>query len=324
MRLRSSNGDNRSPPRRVWCSSTPSTSSASTPTGAHDHRRGPHPGLVPLLASLYGRERQRRGDEPENLDKEYVRLAYVRDNYDARSPSRGRCNSWRWKLRVSARRPTPPSPASVRACRISRRAVRRRCSPTTAEPTIFRFYRPRERRRRANIRLETGFQEGTGSVQDGARVGVIMGSDSDWETMSRAADILEHFGVPFEAKVVSAHRTDWMVEYAETAEQRIEIIIAGAGGAAHLPGMVAGHTIVPVVGVPIKSRALNGMDSRCRSCRCPAAFPSPPWRSGRWRHQRRTLCRGDVGPSRRCGSNAHAPGGAGRPGPVDRTRALRP
>ena len=80
--------------------------------------------------------------------------------------------------------------------------------------------------------------------------------------MSRAADILEQFGVPFEAKVVSAHRTpDWMVEYAETAEQRgIEIIIVGAGGAAHLPGMVAGHMIVPVIGVPIKSRTLNGMD----------------------------------------------------------------
>ena len=112
-------------------------------------------------------------------------------------------------------------------------------------------------------------------MQDGARVGVIMGSDSDWETMSRAADILEQFGVPFEAKVVSAHRTpDWMVEYAETAEQRgIEIIIAGAGGAAHLPGMVAGHTIVPVIGVPIKSRALNGMDSLLSIVQMPAGVP---------------------------------------------------
>ena len=112
-------------------------------------------------------------------------------------------------------------------------------------------------------------------MQDGARVGVIMGSDSDWETMSRAADILEQFGVPFEAKVVSAHRTpDWMVEYAETAEQRgIEIIIAGAGGAAHLPGMVAGHTIVPVIGVPIKSRALNGMDSLLSIVQMPGGIP---------------------------------------------------
>ena len=112
-------------------------------------------------------------------------------------------------------------------------------------------------------------------MQDGARVGVIMGSDSDWETMSRAADILEQFGVPFEAKVVSAHRTpDWMVEYAETAEQRgIEIIIAGAGGAAHLPGMVAGHTIVPVIGVPIKSRALNGMDSLLSIVQMPGGVP---------------------------------------------------
>ncbi len=112
-------------------------------------------------------------------------------------------------------------------------------------------------------------------MQDGARVGVIMGSDSDWETMSRAADILEQFGVPFEAKVVSAHRTpDWMVEYAETAEQRgIEIIIAGAGGAAHLPGMVAGHTIVPVIGVPIKSRVLNGMDSLLSIVQMPGGVP---------------------------------------------------
>ena len=112
-------------------------------------------------------------------------------------------------------------------------------------------------------------------MQDGARVGVIMGSDSDWETMSRAADILEQFGVPFEAKVVSAHRTPgWMVEYAETAEQRgIEIIIAGAGGAAHLPGMVAGHTIVPVIGVPIKSRALNGMDSLLSIVQMPGGVP---------------------------------------------------
>ena len=108
-----------------------------------------------------------------------------------------------------------------------------------------------------------------------ARVGVIMGSDSDWETMRRAAEILDRFDIPNEAKVVSAHRTpDWMVEYAETAEGRgLEVIIAGAGGAAHLPGMVAGHTIVPVIGVPIKSRALNGMDSLLSIVQMPSGVP---------------------------------------------------
>ena len=102
-----------------------------------------------------------------------------------------------------------------------------------------------------------------------------MGSDSDWETMRRAADILEQFEIAHEARVVSAHRTpDWMVEYAETAEARgLDAIIAGAGGAAHLPGMVAGHTIVPVVGVPIKSRALNGMDSLLSIVQMPGGVP---------------------------------------------------
>ena len=102
-----------------------------------------------------------------------------------------------------------------------------------------------------------------------------MGSDSDWETMRRAAEILDRFDIPNEAKVVSAHRTpDWMVDYAETAEGRgLEVIIAGAGGAAHLPGMVAGHTIVPVIGVPIKSRALNGMDSLLSIVQMPGGVP---------------------------------------------------
>lgn len=112
-------------------------------------------------------------------------------------------------------------------------------------------------------------------MQDGARVGVIMGSDSDWETMSRAADILEQFAVPFEAKVVSAHRTpDWMVEYAETAEQRgIEIIIAGAGGAAHLPGMLASVSVVPVIGVPVNATPLGGMDSLLSIVQMPSGVP---------------------------------------------------
>lgn len=112
-------------------------------------------------------------------------------------------------------------------------------------------------------------------MADHPRVGVIMGSDSDWETMRRAAEVLDRFEIPNEARVVSAHRTpDWMVEYAETAEERgLEVIIAGAGGAAHLPGMVAGHTIVPVIGVPIKSRALNGMDSLLSIVQMPGGVP---------------------------------------------------
>ena len=108
-----------------------------------------------------------------------------------------------------------------------------------------------------------------------ALVGVIMGSDSDWPTMKRAAAVLQDFGVPYESRVVSAHRTPGlMVEYAESASERgLEVIIAGAGGAAHLPGMVAGHTIVPVIGVPIMSRALKGMDSLLSIVQMPAGVP---------------------------------------------------
>src|SRR5262245_13760705 len=94
-------------------------------------------------------------------------------------------------------------------------------------------------------------------------VGVIMGSQSDWETMRQADEILSKFAVPHECRVVSAHRTPtWMAEYAGTAVERgLEVIIAGAGGAAHLPGMVAAQTILPVIGVPVQSAALNGLDS---------------------------------------------------------------
>ena len=106
-------------------------------------------------------------------------------------------------------------------------------------------------------------------------IGVIMGSTSDWETMKHAVELLEQFGVPHEAKVVSAHRTpNLMVEYAETAEERgLKAIIAGAGGAAHLPGMTAGHTLVPVIGVPVQSRALSGMDSLLSIVQMPAGVP---------------------------------------------------
>src|SRR5688500_18516520 len=106
-------------------------------------------------------------------------------------------------------------------------------------------------------------------------VAVIMGSTSDWETMRRAADVLKEFGVPHECAVVSAHRTpQWMAEFAAGAEARgLEVIIAGAGGAAHLPGMVAAQTLVPVLGVPVKSKSLKGLDSLLSIVQMPAAVP---------------------------------------------------
>lgn len=102
-----------------------------------------------------------------------------------------------------------------------------------------------------------------------------MGSTSDWEVMSAASDTLEQFGVEFEKRVVSAHRTpDLLVEYAKSARERgVQVIIAGAGGAAHLPGMVASMTPLPVVGVPVKSRALNGLDSLLSIVQMPAGVP---------------------------------------------------
>ena len=102
-----------------------------------------------------------------------------------------------------------------------------------------------------------------------------MGSDSDWETMRCAADVLTEYGIPHECRVVSAHRTpDLMDDYAVSAQARgLRAIIAGAGGAAHLPGMVASHTLLPVIGVPIKSRALNGIDSLLSIVQMPAGVP---------------------------------------------------
>lgn len=106
-------------------------------------------------------------------------------------------------------------------------------------------------------------------------VGVIMGSKSDWETMSHADEMLSRFAVPHECRVVSAHRTpEWMREYAQAAENRkLEVIIAGAGGAAHLPGMVASFTVLPVLGVPIQSKALNGLDSLLSIVQMPGGVP---------------------------------------------------
>jgi 5-(carboxyamino)imidazole ribonucleotide mutase len=106
-------------------------------------------------------------------------------------------------------------------------------------------------------------------------VGLIMGSKSDWDTMQHAAQILDALGVPHETKIVSAHRTpDLLFEYAATAEQRgLEVIIAGAGGAAHLPGMAAAKTALPVLGVPVESKALQGIDSLLSIVQMPAGVP---------------------------------------------------
>jgi 5-(carboxyamino)imidazole ribonucleotide mutase len=106
-------------------------------------------------------------------------------------------------------------------------------------------------------------------------VGVIMGSQSDWDTMREADAILTRFDVPHECLIVSAHRTpSWMAEYASTAVERgLQVIIAGAGGAAHLPGMVAAHTVLPVIGVPVQSAALNGLDSLLSIVQMPKGVP---------------------------------------------------
>src|SRR5579862_9379663 len=113
------------------------------------------------------------------------------------------------------------------------------------------------------------------STAENPLVSVIMGSSSDWETMSHADEMLSRFGVPHECRVVSAHRTpDWLRQFATEAESRgVEVIIAGAGGAAHLPGMVAAQTLVPVLGVPVQSHALNGMDSLLSIVQMPSGIP---------------------------------------------------
>ena len=116
---------------------------------------------------------------------------------------------------------------------------------------------------------------GTNFPDSGAKVGVIMGSRNDWETMSHASQILETLDIPHESLVVSAHRTPQrMVAYASQAEDRgLQVIIAGAGGAAHLPGMVASETLVPVIGVPVQSRALQGLDSLLSIVQMPGGIP---------------------------------------------------
>jgi 5-(carboxyamino)imidazole ribonucleotide mutase len=106
-------------------------------------------------------------------------------------------------------------------------------------------------------------------------VGIIMGSKSDWDTMAHAHEMLDRFGVAHECRVVSAHRTpEWMCEYAREAESRgLQVIIAGAGGAAHLPGMVAAQTILPVLGVPVQSQSLQGLDSLLSIVQMPGGVP---------------------------------------------------
>ena len=122
---------------------------------------------------------------------------------------------------------------------------------------------------------EPGARPGAGQGGGSVLVGVLMGSDSDWSTMRRCSEMLTDFGVAHECRVVSAHRTpDLLVEYAGGAAERgLQAIIAGAGGAAHLPGMLAAHTIVPVIGVPVAGGALNGIDSLLSIVQMPAGVP---------------------------------------------------
>lgn len=121
------------------------------------------------------------------------------------------------------------------------------------------------------------------STQSAPVVGIIMGSQSDWETMAHAADTLKNLGVPFESEVVSAHRTPLKLkDYALSAKKRgLKVIIAGAGGAAHLPGMAAAMTVLPVMGVPVQSKALDGIDSLLSIVQMPAGIPVHTFAIGR-------------------------------------------
>jgi 5-(carboxyamino)imidazole ribonucleotide mutase len=131
----------------------------------------------------------------------------------------------------------------------------------------------RSRARRSDSRAVRGRRDR--AATDRPLVGIIMGSKNDWESLSPAREILEQLRVPYEARVVSAHRTpDWMFAYAESAEARgLQVIIAGAGGAAHLPGMVASKTILPVIGVPVAATALGGLDALLSIVQMPQGTP---------------------------------------------------
>ncbi len=112
-------------------------------------------------------------------------------------------------------------------------------------------------------------------TQSHPHIGIVMGSDSDWATMKAAADICDQFGIAYEKRVVSAHRTpDDMAEYGRSAQSRgLKVIIAGAGGAAHLPGMLASHTLLPVIGVPVMTKSMNGLDSLLSIVQMPKGIP---------------------------------------------------
>ena len=129
-----------------------------------------------------------------------------------------------------------------------------------------------------------------------AKIGIIMGSNSDWPVMRHAAQFLEQFGIAYEARVVSAHRTpDLMFEYAETARERgIQAIIAGAGGAAHLPGMVAAKTTLPVLGVPVPSKYLRGEDSLLSIVQMPKGIPVATFAIGEAGAANAALCAGSL------------------------------
>src|ERR687887_1929832 len=133
----------------------------------------------------------------------------------------------------------------------------------------------KKKKSRSKVKAGAGGDPSSLIPHPSSLVAVIMGSTSDWETMRHAADVLKQFGVPHECRVVSAHRTPaWMAEFASEAEGRgLEVIIAGAGGAAHLPGMVAAQTTVPVFGVPVESKALKGLDSLLSIVQMPAGVP---------------------------------------------------
>ena len=133
----------------------------------------------------------------------------------------------------------------------------------------------KKKKSRSKVKAGAGGDPSSPIPHPSSLVAVIMGSTSDWETMRHAADVLKQFGVPHECRVVSAHRTPaWMAEFAAGAEGRgLEVIIAGAGGAAHLPGMVAAQTTVPVFGVPVESKALKGLDSLLSIVQMPAGVP---------------------------------------------------
>jgi 5-(carboxyamino)imidazole ribonucleotide mutase len=155
--------------------------------------------------------------------------------------------------------------------------AKKHCRNAEARETALRQRRKQGSETLSCYNAQLVFHARTGSVtvNNQVLVGIIMGSQSDWETMKNAAETLDSLGIPYETQVVSAHRTpDRMFEYAEAAADRgLRVIIAGAGGAAHLPGMVAAKTVVPVLGVPIQSKALNGMDSLLSIAQMPAGIP---------------------------------------------------